>query len=176
MNYQSLVLKHTDFPTLAVVELGKYPDIDSLRRALSEHNVPIGDSGEALIRNLVLRNESRTVEVVGLTFKDLSIARRVTSRYNRAIVYETAAKYGFVPCSASEGLEICAHLAMTLDPEQYDGDEFNVAMEPVKYEFEGDEYNDVLYATVGNPVPTRWLSASTEEPFDYVRWIFIRPT
>ncbi|NMB91825.1 hypothetical protein GYA37_03190 [candidate division WWE3 bacterium] len=147
-----------------IVEVGTYKDVKSLRKALEESGVQIGDWAGDILNKTKLSKSKQSLDLVVLSVKELGFPQGTQLKD----IYEAAKNQGLDLCPAEVGPQLRLQY-----PDQPNGEWLVIAMEPIK-----DSGGALGLFRVGCGGGGLWLNAYNGNPDNFWngnnRFVFVR--
>jgi len=150
--------------TFKIIEIGTYKDVESLRKALEESGVQIGNWASDILNKTKLSKSKQSLDLVVRSVKELGFPNRAKLED----IYKAAKNQGLDLCPDEVGPQLRLQYS-----NQPNGEWLVIAMEPIK-DSDGDLRLFFVWCRSGD----RWLGANYSGP-DYFwsadsRFVFVR--
>ena len=150
--------------TFKIIEIGTYKDVESLRKALEESGVQIGNWASDILNKTKLSKSKQSLDLVVRSVKELGFPNRAKLED----IYKAAKNQGLDLCPDEVGPQLRLQYS-----NQPNGEWLVIAMEPIK-----DSFGDLDLFFVKCNHGDRWLRADYGRPGYFWnadnRFVFVR--
>jgi len=150
--------------TFKIIEIGTYKDVKSLRKALEESGVQIGNWASDILNKTKLSKSKQSLDLVVRSVKELGFPNGAKLED----IYKAAKNQGLDLCPDEVGPQLRLQYS-----NQPNGEWLVIAMEPIK-----NSMGDLDLFFVRCHRGARWLDAQFSEPDDFWyagnRFVFVR--